>query len=379
MKKIQNKRIIIPILIIAILLISSLVIFLLGHFMPQPINSNITNSNGNKTLNFISIPIPIGAYSSYSADHQPNGIIDDKQNDKLTFEGVSHYLAQLVWFGEDGFLEYQVKNPLLSEDKPKVLRLFLEVCSETWGYSLDHKTDISLYVNGEKIGEYTIPSDFGGKRGKYTPQWWPTANTQYGEPLFIEVRNDGVYIANNYDDSWEYNKVSKFNFQKVSNVTISELALGQKYITLKIGVDKDAQHKGGMNLFGEKFGNYPKALTLGIEYQGEKIYQPTIEEIIDNPAMFQDKDVILAVHPGGWSCPPGKSTSIPEGFSRSAMMIYDDTGCLYGDGDILVGKVLSPEVHTINTPGNETIIVKGKVKLDKNKIPYLATDIDGSL
>jgi len=36
-------------------------------------------------------------------------------------------------------------------------------------------------------------------------------------------------------------------------------------------------------------------------------------------------------------------------------MIYDDTGCLYGGGDILVGKVFSPEIYTITTPGNESI------------------------
>ena len=53
-------------------------------------------------------------------------------------------------------------------------------------------------------------------------------------------------------------------------------------------------------------------------------------------------------------------------------MIYDDTGCLYGGGDILVGKVFSPETHTITTPGNKIIVIKGKVRLDKNKIPLIS-------
>ena len=67
--------------------------------------------------------------------------------------------------------------------------------------------------------------------------------------------------------------------------------------------------------------------------------------------------VIIAVHPGGWICPSKKSTPLPEGFSRSATVFYDDTGCLYGNGNILIGKVLSPDTHTIATPGNETIVI----------------------
>jgi len=38
----------------------------------------------------------------------------------------------------------------------------------------------------------------------------------------------------------------------------------------------------------------------------------------------------------------------------------------------LVGKVFSPETHTITTPGNKIIVIKGKVRLDKNKIPFIS-------
>lgn len=365
----NKKRVIL--LIAGIVLIVILAVLLLYSQKKQPISSVNLSQPEQITQNRISLPIPVGAYFSYSAEHQPSGIIDTEQKDKLSFDKDNHYLAQLVWFGEDGFLEYQVKNPLSIKDKPKALRLFLEACSETWGYSLDNKTDISFSVNGVKIGQYLIPSDFGGKRGKYTPEWWPTANTQYGEPIFVEVRQDGTYVANSYSDDWKNNKTPELNFQRISDVKIGDLPLNKKLITLRVSVDKDAQYKGGLNLFGDEFGNYPKTLTLGIEYDGDKIYQPTIGEIIDKPEEFENKKVILAVHPGGWGCPSKKSTAIPEGFSRSATMIYDDTGCLYGNGDILVGKILSPEVHTINVPGEETIVVEGKIKLDKNNIPFL--------
>jgi len=254
------------------------------------------------------------------------------------------------------------------------LRLFFEACSEA-----NCKTDISVYINGKKIGTHTINGNFSGKRGKYTPQWWPTDNSQYGKPIFIEVRKDGTYIGDSYNSDWTEEKKAEINFKKVSDVGIEQLNLNQDVIMIRIGVDKDAQHKSGMNIFGEKFGNYPKTLTLGLEYEGEKIYQPMIIDIINNPEKYENKTVIIAVHPGGWSCPSGKSTRIPEaeGFSRSSTMIYDNTGCLYGGGDILVGNFV-PELHKFMAPGNETIVIKGKIKLDKNKTPFIYTAMRGN-
>ena len=362
--------------IICVLLVVGIVLFIRFRTLSKNVSSVKTvspaaSSTVGATDNFISLPLPLGAYTSYSAEHQPKGIIDENQEDKLAFDNINHHLAQLIWFGNDGFLEYHIKNPLSQGDKIKALRLFAEVSSETWGYSLDHKTDLSFYVNGIRIGQYTIPSDFGGKRGKYTPEWWPTANTQYGEPLFVEVKKDGTYIANNYSDDWKDGELSKLDFKKISGVTISDLSLGRDYIDLKLGVNKDATNQGGLNVFGEKFGNYHKSLTLGIEYLGRRIYQPTISEIINNPNRFNGNTVLLAVHPGGWSCPSKKGTAIPEGFSRSATMVYDSTGCLYGNGSILAGKILSPEIHSINVPGKETIIIEGKIQLDKNDIPFI--------
>ena len=334
-------------------------------------NFNIHTSN----TNFISIPISIGAYSNYSLDNQPYpyGVVDRNLKEKLSLDNPIRYLAQLVWFEQSGYLEYEVKNPLPKNSEVKTLRLFFEACSEAPYYDLNHKTDISLYINGKKISIYDINSDFGGKRGKYTPQWWPTDNSQYGKTIFVEVKQDGTYIGDSYNSDWAEKKKVEINFQKASDVGVEDLDLNQKFITLRIGVDKDARHRGGMNLFGERFGNYPKALALGLEYEGEKIYQPKIEEIIDNPKKYENKRVILAVHPGGWSCPHGKATRIPEakGFSRSSTMVYDDTGCLYGSGDILLGKILVPEIHTLPTPGNETIVIEGKIKLDKNNVPFI--------
>jgi len=357
--------------ILALLVVLVIMAVLIGGYITYNNQNNSYNYNIN--ANFISISIPIGAYSNYNLDNQsyPHGAIDRNINEKLSLDNPLRYLAKLVWFEGSGYLEYKINNPLPENSHVKTLGLFFEACSEAKGYSLDQKTDISVYINGKKIGTYTIDGDFGGKKGKYTPDWWPIDKTQYGKPIFVEVRDDGTYIGDNYNSDWAERKEVNINFRKVSNVGIEDLNLNQSVITLKIGVDNNSQHKGGMNIFGEKFGNYPKTLTLGLEYVGNKIYQPKMIDIINNPEKYENKTVIMAVHPGGWGCPYGKATPIPDGFSRSATMIYDDTGCLYGDGNILVGKVLSPKVHRIYAPGNETIVIKGKIKLDKNDIPFI--------
>ena len=36
----------------------------------------------------------------------------------------------------------------------------------------------------------------------------------------------------------------------------------QEYISVRIGVKEDAVHKGGMNLFGNGFGDYPQDIVM---------------------------------------------------------------------------------------------------------------------
>lgn len=324
------------------------------------------SSPGMKT-HFISLPVPLGAYVNYSFDEQPYpyGVVDRDVKEKLSLDNPLRYFAHAIWFAGSGYVEYRVKNPLPKNASVKALRLFFEA-----GLTApDSQTVIFFSVNGKRIGTQTIESDVGGKRGTYTPAWWPTKEPQYGKPLFVEVREDGTYMSEGYNPDWVTKKKAEIPFKKVSDVGIGDLNLTQDVLTFKIGVD--AQEKGGLMLFGEHFGNYPKTVTLGLEYEGEKIYQPRIIDIINDPEHYENKSVIMRVHPGGWSCPPGRATPLPEHLSRSATMLYDDTGCLYGGGTLLVGKILSPEVHTIMTPGNETIIIEGKVRLDKN-IPFLS-------
>lgn len=53
---------------------------------------------------------------------------------------------------------------------------------------------------------------------------------------------------------------------KCSDLTLSALCLNEgSYISFRLGVKPDAVHAGGMNLFGEKFGDYAQALVMKVK------------------------------------------------------------------------------------------------------------------
>ena len=115
----------------------------------------------------------------------------------------------------------------------------------------DWPSDISVWINGIHLGEWTCPGDFGGVRGRLTPSWWEEKDSQFGLLKRWRVSSTGTSI-----DGLD-----------LSNVNIAALALRRADpITVRIGVRPDAQNVGGLNLFGREFGNYPQDLGLRVEY-----------------------------------------------------------------------------------------------------------------
>lgn len=177
----------------------------------------------------------------------PIGLLDDPRS----FYEPRRVESQLIWFHQ-GFLEYRFPNRLPQGARPLALQLSMEACSEAPLYNLDWPSDISVWVNGVELGSWTSPGDFGGERGRLTPEWWTLRNTQFGllkvwTVTTAETAVDGV---------------------TVSPVTVHNLQLpNQPYIALRIGVKGDATHVGGINLFGHRFGNYPQDLVLRIAYR----------------------------------------------------------------------------------------------------------------
>ncbi|HWQ15957.1 MAG TPA: helix-turn-helix domain-containing protein [Roseiflexaceae bacterium] len=203
----------------------------------------------------IELAMPIGAFSDcrvaptcgLASGDGLIGMVDDP----ASFYEPARVDAQLIWF-RSGWVEYHFPNRLPAGSQPVALTLSMEICSEAPHHHPDWPSDITIWINGVEVGTWTSPADFGGEAGMLTPAWWYVHDTQYGLLKFWHVDGEG----------------SKIDGLRISDVTIADLHLTEApYIAVRIGVKPDAQHVGGINLFGSKFGNYPQDLVLRLSYQ----------------------------------------------------------------------------------------------------------------
>lgn len=200
------------------------------------------------------ISMPIGHFVDYQV--KPTcGIVTEKgwigeEDEPRCFFEPERVKAQLIWLGA-GYLEYRFPNRFLEKGTLKELEFSAEVCSEDHDYNMDYPSDITLWVNGREAGTWACQSDFGGRRGTLNPDWWPDKNTQYGSLKRWQLRRDGTYLDG----------------EKVSETAIKDYGLDRDpYITVRIGVREDAAHRGGLNLFGEGFGDYKQNIVMKAVY-----------------------------------------------------------------------------------------------------------------
>lgn len=201
------------------------------------------------------VSMPIGHFVDYKVT-PTCGIVSEKapigeEDEPRCFFEPDRVQAQLIWLG-CGYLEYRFPNHFLKGVKEKYMEISAEICSEDHEYNMEYPSDITLWVNGIEAGTFTAPSDFGGRRGKLNPNWWPDKNTQYGLLKTWKLTTTGTFI----DDTWKNNHTIE-DYQLYSNA----------YITVRIGVKEDAVHRGGMNLFGECFGDYRQNIIMKIIYE----------------------------------------------------------------------------------------------------------------
>lgn len=197
--------------------------------------------------------MPIGAYTDCSvtptcglASDTGNVGREDKPNFFYSAERVE---AQLLWFST-GYVEYRFPAPEAGR-KIKQLSLSMEICSEAPNFREDWKSDITLWLNGVDCGTWTSPGDFGARRGRLTPDWWPDGNTQYGLLTTWSLSEDA----------------SRINGQVVSQTGLANIPLTDApYLTVRIGNKPGARYQGGVNLFGAKFGDYPQDIVMSIVY-----------------------------------------------------------------------------------------------------------------
>ncbi|MGI6093960.1 MAG: ArsR/SmtB family transcription factor [Lachnospiraceae bacterium] len=201
------------------------------------------------------IHMPIGNYVDYQV--VPTcGMVDEKEyideeDEPRCFYHPDRTKAQLIWFAY-GYLEYRFSNAAVQNKELQSLELSAELCAEAVDYDLDYPSDITLWINGLDAGTWSCPSDFGGRRGKLNPAWWPDSKSQYGNLKTWRLDETGTYL----------------DHEKVNDRTLSEYCISDTpYIAVRIGNKENARHPGGVNLFGSSYGDYPQDILLKICYK----------------------------------------------------------------------------------------------------------------
>lgn len=196
------------------------------------------------------IRMPIGGFVDYNIE-PTCGMASAKgpigtEDDPRCFYLPERAEAQLIWIG-DGYIEYRFPTNSLSEKQLNRLEISMELCSEDHEYNMNYPSDITLWINGQEAGTWSCLSDFGGRRGNLNPDWWPDKNTQYGILKTWSVTEQGCYLDE----------------EKTKETGLQEFHLADReYISVRVGIKEDAVHKGGFNLFGECFGDYPQDIIM---------------------------------------------------------------------------------------------------------------------
>ncbi|MDJ0389201.1 helix-turn-helix domain-containing protein [Roseomonas sp. E05] len=199
----------------------------------------------------IEVAMPLGLYTSCSVS-APCGLCSEDGVIGLLdvpdfFLDPARMQAMLIWFSR-GYVEYKFpNNAKLMKAQIEALEFSLEMSSEVPGTNVNWPSDISLWVNGVKIGTWTSPGDYGDKRGTYTPRWWKLEGSQYGKLTNWRVTERGTYLDG----------------IKLSSVNLAQLDLQSHHsIRLRIGIEEGARHPGGVNIFGRHFGNHDQDILL---------------------------------------------------------------------------------------------------------------------
>ena len=171
-------------------------------------------------------------------------------DDTRYFSHPDRYSADILWFTR-GYVEYVIPNFIPFAQKIDQLTISLEIGSEAPGVNDIWPSDISFILNDKKVATWTSPGDFGNVTGIFTPDWWYPNWNQYGLLKILVINKKGTFIDG----------------LQVSDVSIQDFSLDYRStIKLKLAVEDNAEHVGGLTIFGKNFGNYNQDISIRMNY-----------------------------------------------------------------------------------------------------------------
>ncbi|RKI94284.1 winged helix-turn-helix transcriptional regulator [Parablautia intestinalis] len=214
----------------------------------------IEMGSSEEIKNMYQADLKVGHFSDYevypTCGLASNTALIGQVDDNRYFSHPDRYSADILWFTR-GYVEYVIPNFIPSAQKIDQITISLEIGSEAPGVNNIWPSDISFILNDRKIATWTSPGDFGDVSGIFTPDWWYPNWNQYGLLKNLVINEKGTFIDG----------------LQVSDVSIKEFHLDYKStIKLKLAVEEDAEHVGGLTIFGRNFGNYNQDISVHMNY-----------------------------------------------------------------------------------------------------------------
>ncbi|PQP83010.1 transcriptional regulator [Paenibacillus sp. PCH8] len=199
------------------------------------------------------VSVPVGHYTHFDV-YPTCGLATSNQvigqyDDPRYFLDPERMHAHILWLGR-GFVEYKIPNYILSGQQINAIELSLEMGSEAPSVNPNWPSDITFMLNGIRLGEWTSPGDSGNGRGMFTPEWWSDSVNQYGMLKVLRITHEGTFIDG----------------QHLSEITLADIPVERNQWTLRLSVEEDAQHVGGLTLYGQGFGNYDQDILFRLYY-----------------------------------------------------------------------------------------------------------------
>ncbi|MCR5102088.1 MAG: winged helix-turn-helix transcriptional regulator [Butyrivibrio sp.] len=210
--------------------------------------------NENKDEDVYTTDIKVGLYSDYQV-YPTCGLASSSKligevDDTRYFSHPERYEADILWFTK-GYVEYMIPNFIPYNQKIDEICISAELSSEAPGINNVWPSDIYFYMNNTFLGSWTSPGDFGDVKGIFTPDWWFPNWNQYGLLKMLVINHKGTFIDG----------------LQISDVTIDSFNLTSKStIKFKLEVPENAEHVGGLTIFGRNFGNYNQDIDVKIGY-----------------------------------------------------------------------------------------------------------------
>ena len=204
--------------------------------------------------NIYTSEIRVGHYSDYqvfptcglASESKIIGEVDDTRY----FAHPERYDADILWFTK-GYVEYMIPNFIPPAQRITEISISMELSSEAPGCNENWPSDITFYLNDVDLGIWPSPGDFGNHPGIFTPEWWEPNWNQYGLLKLLVIGADGSYVDG----------------RKISDVSIDSFNLtSTSSMKLRLAVEEDAKHVGGLTIFGKTYGNYAQDIKVNISY-----------------------------------------------------------------------------------------------------------------